>query len=77
MPSFNIQIVEKIRSGSGIKVVFCDHDNPGLLYTTEETPDTVSGQREAIQALVSLRKAAGIDYPGRPVDPINIITVEV
>lgn len=58
-------------------VTFCDPVNEGVCYETAPCANTVAGEQAAVQAAINVRKAAGLDYPGMPAAPSDVVTVTV
>mgnify|MGYP003394471831 CR=1 FL=1 len=57
-------------------LVFYDPANPGARYMAGPCANTILAEQSAIQAVITLRKGAGLDYPGNPA-PSSIDTASV
>ncbi len=79
MATYTVDVPDKVamEDGGKVVVVFSDPAQPGVLYYTTPCPDTSEERKAAVERAIAVRKAAGLDYPGRPATAKESMTVTV
>ena len=67
MATTTVSILERTRlPGGRVAVVYCAPGTPGVQYGVTSLSNSDADVDDAIAAHIRQRKAAGIDYAGRP-----------